>query len=314
MKLKQIPEDFIVKEILELDLKAGGEYAYYELKKKGLTLHTVIAKIARLLKVKERTINYAGIKDKEAITTQTISIRDGPEKDLEGSDYSLTQKGHGKERINLGALEGNAFEITIRDINAAPRLQKQFLNSFGEQRFGMNKNNHEIGRLIVKGDFEEAAKRMAEQHQECKEFLAAHPENHIGAIREIDKKLGLLYIHAYQSWLWNEAAELLNKSGHDQCDLPLLGFGTDFDDEPIRKVYEKIMKKEDLRLQDFIIRKMPEFSAEGNVRALYIEPEGFTVGELEDDELNKGKKKVRISFSLPKGSYATEIIGQCLWV
>ena len=34
----------------------------------------------------------------------------------------------------------------------------------------------------------------------------------------------------------------------------------------------------------------------------------LTIGTLEDDELNDGRKKVRVVFSLPKGSYATMVI------
>ena len=68
------------------------------------------------------------------------------------------------------------------------------------------------------------------------------------------------------------------------------------------------MQNEQIEFNDFVIRAIPDLSSEGSERELYAEVKDMKIGELEKDELNKGKKKVKISFSLDKGSYATEVV------
>ena len=94
--------------------------------------------------------------------------------------------------------------------------------------------------------------------------------------------------------------------------IPIAGFGTEFKDYDaiIEKIINKIMDDEGLCLRDFIIRRIPELSSEGGIREMYAEAKNLKIGKLEDDELNKGKKKIKISFILDKGCYATEFIKQ----
>ncbi|NOZ80717.1 MAG: tRNA pseudouridine(13) synthase TruD [DPANN group archaeon] len=313
MRIKQLPEDFVVEEVMDLTLEKQGTYAYYLLRKQDITLHEALQDLAEKLRIREKYINVAGIKDKHAITTQHISISRGPKKDLKNKHYSLKFLGHGDCRINLGMLEGNRFIITVRDIQERPEQPSQFLNTFGEQRFGMHRNNQEIGRLIVQGRLKEAADLLAVQHREVAAHLADHPKDAVGAIRRLRKDIALLYIHAYQSFLWNRVAKELAKREKEQCLVPLLGISTEFVDKDIETIYRSILQEEGIRLTDFIIRKIPELTTDGAERRLYIDVKDMKIGALKDDELNKGKKKVVLSFGLPKGSYATEVIAQCRW-
>jgi len=41
------------------------------------------------------------------------------------------------------------------------------------------------------------------------------------------------------------------------------------------------------------------------MRKMFVKINNLEIGKLEDDDLNNGMKKVKIKFSLPKGSYAT---------
>ena len=72
-KIKQIPEDFIVKEINDIILNNDGKYSYFLLKKKNYNTLNAIKAIAKKLKINEKDIGFAGNKDKEAVTKQTIS-------------------------------------------------------------------------------------------------------------------------------------------------------------------------------------------------------------------------------------------------
>ena len=102
-------------------------------------------------------------------------------------------------------------------------------------------------------------------------------------------------------------AEKLKKQ-KTNLDIPLVGFGTEVENDLIKTTYDEILKEEKIRLPDFVIRKIPNLSTEGAMRSLFVEPSKLKLGTLEDDDLNLGKKKCLIKFYLPKGSYATNLI------
>ncbi len=305
-KIKQIPEDFIVMEINKLDFDENGEYSYYLLKKKNYNTIDAISKVCNIFRVDDKFANFAGTKDRVAVTEQYISINRGPEKDLNLNDIELKFLGHGKERLNLGMLDGNVFEITVRNIIKIPKKNEKLLiiNYFDDQRFGKNNDNHIIGKLIIKGKFEEACKMLPE----CEAILSGSPNNFVGALRSIPKKILKLYIHAYQSHLWNKTAEEISKKQKTNIKIPIIGFGTEFNEKKIEKICEKILKEENVNLREFIIRKIPDLSDEGTKRDLYVIPKNLDIGKLEDDELNSGMQKVKIKFFLPPGAYATNVI------
>jgi len=83
--------------------------------------------------------------------------------------------------------------------------------------------------------------------------------------------------------------------------IPVIGFGTETSNNQLGKIINNILKKEKIFLRDFIIREMPELSSEGTERDLFIEIKDFKIREMEKD-------KAVVSFSLPKGSYATVVI------
>src|SRR3989344_2140708 len=158
--IKEKPEDFVVKEIIKLNFDETGKYSYYLIKKRNYTTLEAIQRIADKLNVNAKKIGFAGTKDKVAIAEQAISILNGPKKDLYLKDIKLKFLGKGKEQISLGDLEGNEFEIVIRnlikkeieDIKKTDKIKIQ--NYFGEQRF--SRNNSEIGKNIVKKNFKRA--------------------------------------------------------------------------------------------------------------------------------------------------------------
>ena len=173
MKIKDVPEDFIVEEISSTNLEKDGEYTYFKLEKKNWTTTRALQQIARRLRVSNKRLGFAGNKDKHAITSQLVSAWKVEPIDLERvklKDIKITVIGKGNDRINLGNLEGNKFKIRAIDVRKAKikNLNKNFdvikkngfLNIFGEQRFGSAGNSHIIGKCIIKGDLEKAAKEI----------------------------------------------------------------------------------------------------------------------------------------------------------
>jgi tRNA pseudouridine13 synthase len=316
-KLKQVPEDFIVKEISKAKLNNKGEYAIFKLIKKNYTTERAVQQIAEALHINRKWLGYAGAKDSKAVTEQSISIKGASKekiKALKLKDIKLEFLGCSAEPISLGDLEGNSFEIVVRNLSEQPKKSDRIVNYFGEQRF--SKNNAEVGKAIIKKDFKKAVDRILDSTGADEKKVIAHLEKNktdfVGALKQMPWKTLNIYIHAYQSKLWNEIVRLylehsptLNSGA---IKLPLIGFATEIKDKKVNQLVERILQNEDVKKEDFVIRAIPELSSAGNERELFAEVKGLVIGQLEDDELNKGKKKVKISFSLGKGSYATEVI------
>jgi tRNA pseudouridine13 synthase len=309
-KIKQNPEDFIVEEIPEYETQMEGEYSYFLLKKISYTTMDAIIKIAQRLKIPLKYIGFAGTKDKAAITEQVISIKNIKVIDIEKinlKDIGLEYLGEGNNPISLGDLKGNKFKITVRNLSTkrtATKSVERIPNLFGPQRF--SKNNIEIGKAMVKKNFRKAIDLM--EHKKVDESIELNPGNFIGAIRTLPLKIRKIYIHAYQSYLWNKTIEeYLKTNPYKSEQIPIVGFGTELSIDKISDIIREILHEEDIILRDFIIPQMPELSSEGSERNLFVKPENLTI-DIEEDELNQGKFKAIVKFILPKGSYATVII------
>ncbi len=302
--IKHIPEDFVVEEFSAVKPKQSGSFVYFKLWKKDVSTLDAVHYIAHDLHIPEKDVSCAGNKDKKAVTEQVCSARatkEGIER-LSYQKIKLTFLGYGDEPVHLGELEGNKFKIVVRNLDILPEISSKFRNLFGEQRFSTN--NVEIGRFIVKREFEKAALLIAKMHSHIEKIKPhLNQRDWVGALRCLPRKLLLLFVHAYQSHLWNKAAMLSSAEV-----LPIVGFGTEVNDE----ITTEILAEENLKPSNFVIRELPEVSAEGSERSVWVEAKDLKVGKLEDDEFFPGKKKAVLEFFLPRGSYATEFIRQQL--
>jgi len=356
MRLKQLPEDFIVEEIIEIpELKENGNQTYFWLTKKNWTTENALRIISRKLRTSPRRFKFAGTKDKIAITKQLVSVFKIPRYSLEKlriKDISIEIIGLGDEPVSLGTLKGNKFDITIRDIKPKEitKLEKNFnkikktgfKNYFGEQRFGKG-NTHIIGKYILTGQLELAVKEIIcfagekerEEVKTAKEFASenwgswqailerfpihlhlerdvliwlAKPNNQndfAGALRVLPKYIRKLYVHAYQSFIWNSALKSLKTA---KGNLLVPGFTTKLGKDAFSKAIKKLLEKDSLTLESFKCVRIPEIAVEGEKREAIVKPKHLAISAPEDDELNAGKKKLKLSFELPKGSYATVLL------
>jgi tRNA pseudouridine13 synthase len=173
--IKQVPEDFVVREIFEKQPRREGwksedeAYVWFNLTKRNYDLFRCLKTLSRRLGVSPKRFGYAGTKDKRAVTTQKISVWNVPVERLKAvrlKDIELSNFEEAKERINLGDLKANEFEITVRNIeaNEKERIERNlesikkngFINFFGEQRFGNRGNTHLVGREILRNNLKEA--------------------------------------------------------------------------------------------------------------------------------------------------------------
>lgn len=313
-EIKNVPEDFYVREISNIKVKKTGEYTYFLLKKINYNTETAIQKIARIIKKPRKLFGFAGSKDKIAVTEQVCSFR-GKIKSFKIEDIEVDVLGYGDIPVSLGDLKDNFFRIVVTNAERRPHLS-QVINYFDDQRFG--RNNKQVGELIIKKEFEKAAKII----QETEKCGNISNNDYIGFLRKIPKKILQMYVHAYQSYLWNSVVDEYIKKRYKYREIkyclgglaiplqkvpnkniPIVGFGTEFEDKDIKKIYENLMKKEKIILRDFIVRSMPELTNEGSLRDLTVEPKDFTISEN-----NKKEKSYVVEFILQKGSYATMVI------
>lgn len=288
-----MPEDFYVKEILDLKL-GNGDYSYFLLRKRDIGTLEAINTISKELGISQKRIGFAGNKDKKAVTEQHVSIyKFNKENNLKINGIELVYLGNGKERINLGDLKYNSFRIVVRDLDKKIKLvSKRFKNYFDDQRFGIDKSNHMIGRYIVKREFDKT----------CGLFgLNVERNNFIGALRKISIRKLRFYINSYQSYIFNR---ILHEYKGKQIKIPILGYLTEFKNKDIKKIYNKIMKEEDIKEEAFIIKQMPELSSEGTERNAYEEAIDFKYS-YDNDEIFNNKYKAILEFNLNPGAYAT---------
>ncbi|KAI9820532.1 MAG: hypothetical protein M1832_003723 [Thelocarpon impressellum] len=156
----------------------------------------VISFLARQLKMNIKSFQFAGTKDRRAVTVQRASVYRLQADRLAGLNRSLRGSKVGNYEYNptgleLGELAGNEFIITLRDCHF-PNVgsdgsalgeessqaiaireslnslsERGFINYFGLQRFGtFSARTDTVGVKMLQGDFEGA----------CSEILSYSPE------------------------------------------------------------------------------------------------------------------------------------------
>ena len=170
MKIKSRPDDFIVEEFLTLpEFSPSGEYVIYRLEKRGLSTLEVINRLVHRYGIWDREINFAGMKDKYAFTSQYLSIRGKRLKEIREKNFVLTPLGRAVRPVGPDLLRKNKFTITLRSldevripvlINSLNEVSRWgFPNYFGEQRFGSARHGKGfLAKRLVLGDFEGALK------------------------------------------------------------------------------------------------------------------------------------------------------------
>ena len=324
-KIKHLPEDFIVKEISKAKIEHNGQYAYFLLKKTNYSTVSALEVLSEKLRVQLKNFGFAGNKDKNAVTEQKISIFRGSKsfEKIKLDNIELRYLGNGKEPISLGDLEGNEFIITIRnlddkDIKKIKQVQNKKIkipNLFGPQRF--SKNNHLVGKAIIKKDFRKAVGLLLENRgnaeEEIKEYMKKNGNDFVGALRLIPLKTRKLFVHSYQSFLFNRILDEFLKGDKElkNAQIPIIGFDFEINsikNNKLKRIIQKIVNEEKISPRDFIINQMPELTSEGSFRDLFFELKSLKIIGISNDELNPNKQKMTIEFVLPKSCYATTAI------
>ena len=72
--IRSTPEDFQVDERLGFEPSGSGEHLLLRVRKRGQNTAWVARELARLADVRQHDVGYAGLKDRNAVTTQWFSL------------------------------------------------------------------------------------------------------------------------------------------------------------------------------------------------------------------------------------------------
>jgi tRNA pseudouridine13 synthase len=153
--LRATPEDFEVDEILGFDAAGAGPHALLRVRKRGANTEWVARELARAAGCKPFEVGFAGLKDRNAVTTQHFTIPRGKREAAEfvgltGEGYEVLSAASHQRKLPRGALEGNRFAITVHALACdagALRVRIEQIaaggtpNYFGAQRFGRGAGN-----------------------------------------------------------------------------------------------------------------------------------------------------------------------------
>lgn len=380
--IKNSPEDFVVEEIgfdgttfeigkkiLNRENANNGRFAHFVLQKRNWSTTNAIKEISRRLRISHVRFNTAGMKDKNAVTTQLVSVLGiSPEQILRINvkDISINGAWQANERVGIGDLIGNRFVIKIIDAKKdadkivyeiTAELNDKFPNYFGKQRFGSSRaNTHIVGEKIIRGLFEEAVmiylidsdgesneeSRLARKElSETMDFsaalknfpkhltlertmldhLAKSPGDYINALRALPRNMLLMFVHAFQSNLFNivlsdrisegelnaEQDEYFcgeNEYGFPDVDkkadngflvAKLIGYQSEINERE-----HNLLEKFGITRMNFKIKALPEISSKGGYRTVFAPLKDFSFAEN------------TLKFSLPSGSYATVALREFL--
>jgi tRNA pseudouridine13 synthase len=170
--IKRCPEDFIVEEIPAYAPSGNGNHVFVRLTKRGLTTLDAVDRLARAIGCDPREAGFAGMKDKYAVTTQTVSfntpkgdhpdgVADRARKAQVGGIAVLDATPH-ENKLKPGHLLANRFAIALRDLDPAhvlevttalARIAREGVpNAFGRQRYGTRGDNVSFALAWLRGE------------------------------------------------------------------------------------------------------------------------------------------------------------------
>ena len=153
-RLKAEFADFIVREELGYPLAGEGEFVAVKVCKTNANTLFVGEQLAKFVGISARNMSYAGLKDRHAVTEQWFCLhlagKETPDfSAFECEGVEILEVTRHNRKIRTGALEGNYFELLLRDVVETDELKQRlnqlqavgFPNYFTEQRFGRDGHN-----------------------------------------------------------------------------------------------------------------------------------------------------------------------------
>jgi tRNA pseudouridine13 synthase len=162
-RIKAQPEDFEVEEIPAYEPSGQGDHLYLWVEKRDMGAEYFARQVAKRLGVAVGDVGTAGLKDRQAVTRQWVSVPAAAEPRLpalDGDGLRLLRTSRHINKLRPGHLRGNRFRVLIRDVvpdageRADPilaRLRQHGLpNFYGPQRFGRDGETARLGMALLR--------------------------------------------------------------------------------------------------------------------------------------------------------------------
>ena len=177
----------------------------------------------------------------------------------------------------------------------------------------------------------------AEKYDRIFQVLRRDPKAFREAFLRIDPRYRAMQVFTYQSWIWNESVrrlliallpgqsliaisyqagkllfpreappEVLQRLRTQT--VPLVGPETTFADPDVKKAVEWVLGREKLTLDKLVVPNTPEIFFRHEERPVLVFPGKLMLGPPRADEVNRGRKKIYVAFTLSPGAYATLVV------
>ncbi|WP_075007275.1 tRNA pseudouridine(13) synthase TruD [Stigmatella aurantiaca] len=317
---KLVPEDFEVEELPAYEPSGQGEHLYLWLEKRGRDTREVVRALSKALEVPEGDIGVAGMKDRHAVTRQLLSVPARAEAKLAGFALEgvrvLWTRRHGN-KLRTGHLKGNRFQLRMRGVKDVDAAREAFSrlaargvpNYFGEQRFGRQGDNADLGKALLLGQrlprkpdrFERKLYLSAFQSRLFNRALAARLSAGtfdtalLGDVLRKEETGGLFVCEAPEVDAPRAAAFEVSPAG------PMFGPDMTPAAHGVAEAEAALLVEEGVTLSDFARGRGETEGARRPYRVRLAQPVFSPEGE-----------DLLLSFELSRGAYATEVLAELL--
>jgi len=327
--------DFIVSEIPLYEFSGEGEHLVIHIRKKDMTTWELISALSSFLGIKKKEIGYAGLKDKNAMTMQYISIPAKFEEKLSSFSHPqvkiLSTIKH-NNKIRVGHLKGNHFKIRLKKVlgvqkdkldSALKWIDKNGVpNYFGNQRFGTDGTNWIDGKKILDG-------KLKLRDRKTRDFLVGSYQSYLFN-QWLSKRMEInLLLESFSS---SEAEKVLNlpqdtlKDTKKQPNFFKILYGDILMHYPYGRIFEALDIEEEAKR--FELRDLSPTGLLPGKKSKPSTQSARVVEKMFDEDINvqatrryawifptdikstyvAEKAHYELEFSLPKGSYATNVL------
>jgi len=315
------PEDFLVDEVPAYAASGKGEHQYVQVQKRLLTTPELVRRMAKAVGMNERDVGYAGLKDKYAVTTQWLSLATktviSPDLPL-GDGVKILAVTRHDNKLRTGHLLGNRFTITLLGVHeeAVERAERitaglraeGLPNYFGAQRFGhAGRNLPDALSWLARGGrgrnrFEQKLFPSVVQSELFNRYLSARLA--LGARQLVAGEIVRLEGAGAMFRVEDVAAEQPRLAARDlHLTGPMIG-------PKMRPAAADALALEqsltrELGLDEAMLGALGR-EAPGTRRDLFAPLPDLKVEAVTD----RAEPALRLSFTLPAGGYATEVLRQ----
>jgi tRNA pseudouridine13 synthase len=316
-------DDFVVDELPLYEPSGQGEHVFLHLEKRGIPTLELLQRLGAALRFDPRQFGIAGLKDAQAVARQWVSAAGiDPEAaaGLHGDGFQVLEVARHGNKLRMGHLRGNRFDLRLRgtvpgDLEKAKAALEQCRrlgvpNYFGEQRFGKRGANLDKGLRILHGNPHQAGRRVPRRLLGLL-VSAVQSEVFNRVVMERLPALGTLLPGDLAFLHRNGACFRVDDVARDQVRAdafeispsgPLPGPRMQQPEGAPRAIEQGVLAA--MQLDPAVFAGLPHGLCRGDRRPLRV-PLWDPAAVAEGDTL-------RLSFGLPKGSYATSVLRELL--